>query len=100
MLTCVRRRGARGTAAALAISDVDTEAMQEHIDEISRHVAAWRDVCIPSPETPSGALGMPAYWAAGSDQVCLISVPSTFRHSRMKAASPVQPLAETMVPST
>jgi hypothetical protein len=39
MLTCVTRRGARGTAAALAISDVDTEAMQEHIDEISRHVA-------------------------------------------------------------
>ena len=33
-------------------------------------------------------------------QVCRISVPSTFRHSRMKAASPVQPLAETIVPST
>ena len=30
----------------------------------------------------------------------LICVPSTLRHSRMKAARPVQPLAETMVPST
>src|SRR5690606_1538393 len=30
----------------------------------------------------------------------LISVPSTLRHSRMNAASPVQPLAETIVPST
>lgn len=29
-----------------------------------------------------------------------ISVPSTFRHSRMNAASAVQPLAETIVPST
>ena len=34
------------------------------------------------------------------DQAWCISVPSTFRHSRMKAASAVQPLAETMVPST
>ena len=30
---------ARGTGAALAMPYVDTEAMQEHIDEISRHVA-------------------------------------------------------------
>jgi hypothetical protein len=30
---------ARGTGAALAMPTVDTEAMQEHIDEISRHVA-------------------------------------------------------------
>ena len=33
-------------------------------------------------------------------QVCRISVPRTLRHSRMKAARPVQPFAETMVPST
>jgi len=33
-------------------------------------------------------------------QLWRISVPSTFRHSRMKAASAVQPLADTMVPST
>ena len=31
---------------------------------------------------------------------CRISVPSTFRHSRMKAASPGQPLADTRLPST
>jgi hypothetical protein len=30
---------ARGTGAALAMPTVDTEAMQAHIDEISRHVA-------------------------------------------------------------
>ena len=33
-------------------------------------------------------------------QLCVIFVPSTFRHSRMNAARPVQPLAETMLPST
>lgn len=33
-------------------------------------------------------------------QLWRISVPSTFRHSRMNAASAVQPFAETIVPST
>jgi len=33
-------------------------------------------------------------------QECVIVVPSTFMHSRMKAARPVQPLAETILPST
>jgi hypothetical protein len=32
--------------------------------------------------------------------VWVIFVPSTFRHSRMKAARPVHPFAETMLPST
>lgn len=33
-------------------------------------------------------------------QLWVIFVPSTFRHSRMKAARPVQPFADTMLPST
>lgn len=36
----------------------------------------------------------------GLTQLWRISVPSTFRHSRMNAASAVQPFAETIVPST
>jgi hypothetical protein len=36
----------------------------------------------------------------GAHQVWVIFVPSTVKHSRMKAASPVQPFAETIVPST
>ena len=37
---------------------------------------------------------------SGMAQLWVILVPSTAMHSRMNAASPVQPFAETMVPST
>ncbi|GGL63309.1 hypothetical protein GCM10011392_17460 [Wenxinia marina] len=58
----------------------------------------------PSADTAKGPRGGPLRGApdgcAAGRQVWRISVPSTLRHSRMKAASAVQPLAETMLPST
>lgn len=57
-----------------------------------------RWICIGNGQTaPSVASGRTGPRRA---QLWVILVPSTFRHSRMKAANPVQPLAETMVPST
>ena len=50
---------------------------------------------------PEGAQPAPRLCSAVLEpaQLWRISVPSTFRHSRMKAASAVQPLADTIVPS-
>lgn len=57
------------------------------------------------PEGMRYALSLANGWRAGARQpfwrhAWRISVPSTFRHSRMNAASAVQPLADTIVPST
>lgn len=60
--------------------------------------AARRQADLARNQRPAAAL---AGWSSRTPrQLWVIRVPSTFRHSRMKAASPVQPLAETIVPST
>jgi hypothetical protein len=53
-------------------------------------------------QTPSGRPpeGTQLSISPSVDYVWVIFVPSTFRHSRMKAARPVHPFAETMLPST
>jgi len=86
----------------LAVDEDDATPLDRRIGRRGGAVADR----LGSRRTPCGAAAL----AKIPDQAALrssrrispwrISVPSTFRHSRMKAASPGQPLADTRLPST
>ena len=90
-----RRRLAGGTRPQQA-----EELARAHLE---REPVQGGDPAVALDQAVELEIGHPAIHRCGiaaPPQPWWISVPSTFRHSRMKAARPGQPLPETSVPST
>ena len=88
------------------IVDVDTARSVRQAEVGSTKTPRSKPTPAPSKWVPGrNWKGRPLFAASVAvrkdrDHVWRISVPRTLRHSRMKAASAVQPFAETILPST
>ncbi len=67
---------ARGVGAALALPYADTEAMQLHLDEISRHVAEGAHACCSSTEPDSTRPAISMSLRTSRRSCCLPALPN------------------------